>query len=72
MGHHISNYLLCNSLEIVHETLGGDIAPDAVQNISILENPQQFVVRGDLVKVGSFLIGEEQVWLPDGVQHRWV
>lgn len=52
--------------------IGGDIAPDAIQHISILENPQQLVVRGDLMKVGAFLIGEEQVWLPDGVQHGWI
>lgn len=53
-------------------SIGDDIAPDAIQNISILENPQQLVVRGDLMKVGAFLIGKEQVWLPDGVQHGWI
>lgn len=41
--------------------------PDAVQNAAILENPQQFVICGDLVEIGSFLICKEQIWLPDGV-----
>lgn len=44
-------------------------SPDAVEDISILEYPKQFVVRCDLVKVGSLFIREEQVRLPDGVQH---
>lgn len=41
--------------------------PDAVQDAAILENPQQLVVCGDLVEVGSFLICEEQIWFPDGI-----
>lgn len=33
--------------------------PDAVQNAAILKNPQQLVICGDLVEIGSFLICEE-------------
>lgn len=43
--------------------------PDAVEDRPILEDPQQLVVCGDVVKVGSFLVGEEEVGLPYGVQH---
>lgn len=45
------------------------MSPDAVENVPILEDPQQLVVRGDVVEVGSFLVGEEEVGLPYGVQH---
>lgn len=45
------------------------ISPDAVQNSPILEDPQQLVVCGDIVEIGSFLVGEEEVRLPNGVQH---
>lgn len=38
--------------------------PDAVEDGAVLEDPQQLVIRGDVVEVGSLLIGEEQVWLP--------
>lgn len=56
---------------------GGDIqrshgvtrSPDGVQNVAVLEDPQELVVRGDFVEVGSLLVGEEQVRFPDGVQH---
>lgn len=41
--------------------------PDAVQNAAILENPQQLVICGDLVEIGSFLISKEQIWFPDGI-----
>ena len=44
-------------------------APDAVEHVSILEDAQQLVVCGHLVETGPFLIGKEQVWLPDQVQH---
>lgn len=47
-------------------------SPDGVQNVAVLEYPQQLVVRRDLVEVGSLLVGKEQVRLPDGVQHRRV
>ena len=46
--------------------------PDAIQNRPILEDAQQLVVRGDVVEVGALLVGEEQVGLPDGVQHGGV
>lgn len=46
--------------------------PDAVEDSPILEDPQQLVVCGDIMEVGSFLVGEEEVRLPYGVQHRWV
>lgn len=46
--------------------------PYRVQNVPILEYPEQFVVCRDLMKVGSLLIGKEQIRFPDGVQHRWV
>lgn len=47
-------------------------SPDAVEDIAIPGDSQQFVVRGDLVEVGPLLIGKEQVRLPDGIQHGWV
>lgn len=47
-------------------------SPDAVQDISILEYPKQFVVCCNLVEVGSFFIGKEQVRFPNGVQHRGI
>ena len=46
--------------------------PDTVQDITIFRDTQEFVICCDLVEVSSFLIGKEQIWLPDGVQHRWV
>lgn len=48
------------------------LLPDGVQNIAVLEYSQELVVCGDFMEVGSFLVGEEQVRLPDGVQHGWV
>lgn len=45
------------------------LVPDAVQNGSVLKDPQELVVRGDVVEVGAFFVGEEQVGFPDGVQH---
>lgn len=45
------------------------ISPDAVEDVPVLEDPQQLVVCGDLVEAGALLIGEEQVRFPDGVQH---
>lgn len=51
---------------------GSTRSPDAVENISILEYPQQFVVRRDLVEVCPLFIGEEQVRFPNGVQHGGV
>lgn len=47
-------------------------APDAVEHVAVLEYAQQFVVSGDLVEVGPFLIGKEQIRLPDGVEHGGV
>lgn len=44
-------------------------APDAVEHISILEDAQQLVVCGHRMKIGPFLIGKEQIWLPNRVQH---
>lgn len=44
-------------------------SPDAVEDVAVAGDSQQFVVRGDLVEVGSLLIGKEQVRLPDGIQH---
>lgn len=41
--------------------------PNRVQNISILKYPEQFVVCGDFMEVGSLLIGKEQIWFPYGV-----
>lgn len=46
-----------------------NILPDTVEDSPILEDPQQLVVCGDIVEVGSFLIGKEKVRLPNGVQH---
>lgn len=40
-------------------------APDAVEHVSIFEDAQQLVVCGNLVEIGPFLIGKEQIWLPD-------
>lgn len=45
------------------------LPPDAVEHVSVLEYPQQFVVRRDLVEVCSLFIREEQVGFPNGVQH---
>lgn len=42
-------------------------SPDAVEDIAIPGDSQQFVVRGDLMEVGPLLIGKEQVRLPDGI-----
>lgn len=44
-------------------------SPDAVEDSPVLEDPQQLVVRGDVVEVGSLLVGKEKVGLPYGVQH---
>ena len=41
--------------------------PNRIQNISILEYSEQFVVCSDFMKVGPLLISKEQIWLPDGV-----
>jgi len=49
-----------------------DRQPDAEQNASVLEDAQQLVVGGDPVEVGALLVGEEQIGLPDGVQHGGV
>ena len=46
--------------------------PYTVEHVAILGNPQQLIVRGDLVEVGALLIGEEQIRLPDGIQHRGI
>lgn len=43
--------------------------PDAVEDSSVLEDAQQLVVCGDVVEVGSLLVGKEEVRLPYGVQH---
>lgn len=48
------------------------VSPDAVQDVPVLKDPQQLVVGGDLVEVGTLLVSEEQVGLPDGVQHGGV
>lgn len=45
------------------------VSPDAVEDRPVLEDPQQLVVCGDVVEVGSLLVGEEEVGLPYGVQH---
>lgn len=47
-------------------------SPNAVEDIPVPGDPQQFVVCGDLMEVGPLLIGKEQVRFPDGVQHGWV
>ncbi|KAG7227656.1 hypothetical protein INR49_029417, partial [Caranx melampygus] len=39
------------------------------QDSPILKDPQQLVVCGDIMEVGSFLVGKEEVRLPYGVQH---
>lgn len=46
--------------------------PYAVEHVAVFRDAQELVVSSDLVKVGPFLIGEEQVRFPDGVQHGWV
>lgn len=43
--------------------------PDAVKNSPVLEDPQELVLSGDVVEVGAFLVGEEQVGFPDRVEH---
>lgn len=44
-------------------------SPYAVEHVAVFGDAQQLVVGGDLVEVGPLLVGEEQVGLPDGVQH---
>lgn len=43
--------------------------PDAVKNGPILKDPQQLVLSGDVVEIGSFLVGEEQIRFPNRIQH---
>lgn len=45
------------------------IWPDTVQDGTIFEDPQELVVCGDIMKVGAFLVGEEQVRFPNRIQH---
>lgn len=47
-------------------------SPDTVEHFAILWNSKQFVVSGDIVEIGTLLVGKEQIWFPNGVQHRWV
>lgn len=47
-------------------------SPDAVEDVAVSGDPQKLVVCGNLMEMGPFLISEEQVRLPDGVQHRGV
>lgn len=62
-------YLVCVSLKHPPCVIKRQILPDAVQNGSVLKDPQELVVGGDVVEVGAFFVGEEQVGFPDGVQH---
>lgn len=54
------------------DDLGRVSSPDAVEDVAVPGDPQQLVVRGDLMEVGPFLVSKEQVRLPDGVQHGGV
>lgn len=46
--------------------------PDTVKHFAIFWNPKQFVVSGNIVEIGTLLIGKEQIWFPNGIQHRWI
>ena len=44
-----------------------NLLPNGVKNIAILEYPEKFVIRCDSMKMGSLLIGKEEIWFPYGV-----
>lgn len=67
-----NNDALVKFFSLLKLSLKKSTTPDAVEDSPILEDPQQLVVCGDIMEVGSFLVGEEEVRLPYGVQHRWV
>lgn len=39
--------------------------PDTVENSAVFEDPQKLVVCGDIMEVGPFLIGKEEIRFPD-------
>ena len=43
--------------------------PHADEDVSIAENEEEYVLLGDVVKVGALLVGEEQVGLPQTLEH---
>lgn len=45
------------------------LSPYAVEHVAVFRNTQQLVVSGDLMEVGPFFIGKEQIRFPNGVQH---
>lgn len=45
------------------------LSPYAVEHVAVFGDTQQLVVSGDLVEVGPFFIGKEQIRFPNGVQH---
>lgn len=47
-------------------------SPYAVEHVAVFRDAEQLVVGGDLVEVGPFFVGKEQVRFPDGVQHGGV
>lgn len=49
-----------------------DLSPYAIQHVPIFRDPQQLVVSGNLMEIGTLFIGKEQIWLPNGVQHGGV
>ena len=43
--------------------------PHTDQNISVTKDEQQNVLLGDFVEVCTFLVGKEQIWLPEAFKH---
>lgn len=43
--------------------------PHTDEDVSITENEEEYVLLGDVVKVGALLVGEEQVGLPQTLEH---
>lgn len=43
--------------------------PHANEHVAVAEDEQQYVVLGDVMEVGILLIGEEEVGLPETLEH---
>ena len=71
----IYNLSLWQSQHVEENICGADIIqchthpllPNRVKNIAVLEYPEEFVIRCDFMKMGSLLIGKEEIWFPYGV-----
>lgn len=45
------------------------LIPHTDEDVSIAENEEEYVLLGDVVEVGALLVGEEQVGLPQTLEH---